>query len=229
MRIVTTCHKAGYDKYGQEFTHGLKFFPEHELYFYAEGFDYPDGKRVEDLPKLEAFKEKHKNYRPNSYQWDVVRYANKVYAMHDAAYDCDDLIVGIDADCAAYAQIPDGYIESLLPQGCFLAFFRRKGIYPELGMWLMDGSHPEKQSFLNTWLSWYETGMFKDLRQWHDGETFDATVKLFLRRERFKIHSLSGEFEKHMHPMSQVDLGRYLDHRKGARKELPKSPENAFR
>jgi hypothetical protein len=92
----------------------------------------------------------------------------------------------------------------------------------------MDGKHPEKQAFLDTWLSWYEMDMFKDLRQWHDCETFDATVRLFTRRDRFKTCSLSGPYEKEMHPMAKVDLAKYLDHAKGNRK-VSGSPENAYR
>jgi hypothetical protein len=227
MRVVSTCHKDGFDRYGKKFIDGLKNWPEHELFLYSEGFE--SNKRVEDLPKLVAFKERHKGFHPNSWQWDVVRFSNKVYTMHDAAYDCEDLIVWCDADCYAHSKIPDGYIESLLPEGCFLSYFRRKGIHSELGFWLMDGKHPEKKAFLDTWLSWYETGMFKDLRQWHDCESFDATVRLFLRRDRFRVHSLSGAFEKDMHPMAKVDLAKYWDHLKGQRKDMEKSPENVYR
>lgn len=232
MRVVTTCHKAGFDKYGQRFMDGLKHWPKCEVFFYAEGFDVKGPvipKRVEHIARLERFKERHKGYRPNSWQWDVIRFANKVYAMHDAAYDCEDLIVWVDADCAAYAPIPEGYIQGLLPEDRFLAYFRRKGIHSELGFWLMDGKHAEKVAFLDTWLAWYEQDQFKDLRQWHDCETFDATVRLFLRRERFKVHSLSGPFEKEMHPMAMVELAKYLDHQKGLRKDMPQSPENVYR
>jgi hypothetical protein len=226
MRVVTTCHKAGFDLYGHRFIEGLKHWPAHELHLYAEGFD--GYKSVEHLEKLVAFKERHKGYRPNSWQWDVVRFSNKVYSMYDAAYDCEDMIVWCDADCYAYKDIPKGYIEGLLPDDCFLSYFRRKGIHSELGFWLMDGKHPEKKAFLDTWLSWYETDRFKDLRQWHDCETFDATVRLFVNRDRFKVKSLSGPFEKEMHPMAMVDLARYWEHAKGARKATGFSPENVY-
>lgn len=231
IQMVTTCHKAGFDQYGKEFIDGLKHWKNTDCHFYAEGFDVEGAipKRVEHLQNLERFKAKHKGFTPNSWQWDVIRFSNKVYAMHDTAYECNDLIVWCDADCAAYADIPDGYIESLLPQDCFLAYFRRKGLHTETGFWLMDGNHPEKQAFLDTWLSWYETDKFKDLRQWHDCETFDATVRLFLRRDRFKVHSLSGDFEKHVHPMSQVELARYMSHKKGQlRKRIGYSPESLY-
>jgi len=229
MRVVTTVHKEGWDQYGEAFFEGMKLWPDHELRIYAEGFKSPTGHQVEDLPKLVTFKERHKGYRANWWPWDVKRFANKVYTMHDASKDYDGLCVWVDADCLTYRLIPDGYIQSLLPDDCFLSYFRRKGMHSELGFWLMDGAHPEKMAFLDTWLSWYETDLFKDLRQWHDCETFDATVRLFLKRERFKVHSLSGEFEKHDHPMSQVDLARFCDHIKGRRKRLGRSLNNRFR
>ena len=74
MRVVTTCHKAGWEQYGRECWDGLKHWPSSaEFYWYAEGFDVPPyehglfgvlPKRCEALPKLEAFKAKHAYYVP---------------------------------------------------------------------------------------------------------------------------------------------------------------------
>lgn len=231
MRVVTTVHKAGFERYGFRWVESIKNWPKAEFVMYAEGFD-PDGvhfKRCEDVPRLVAFKEKHKHYKPVSWHWDVVRFCNKVYAAYDALYDYKGLGVWLDADTVTYNPIPEGYIGNLLPPNCYIGHFRRTGHYTETGMWLIDCGHPQHKAFLDRWLEWFESGAFKTLREWHDCTTLDATIRQFEKAGLIKSHSLSGEFEREMHPMAKVDLAKYLDHCKGPRKDIGASPENTFR
>lgn len=233
MRVVTTCHKAGWEQYGHRLVESWKNWPrDAELWFYTEGFSI-DRDDVTEVPntKIEAlqnFKNKYGHYQPVSYLYDVVRFSNKVYAACDALMDYKGLGVWLDADCVTYQPFPDGYIESLLPKGAYIALFKRAGMYSETGFWVMDCSHPQHQAFLSTWMEWYESGMFKHLGNWTDCETLDATIRKFEKAGQIVSASLSGEHAKDMHPMSKVDLARYVDHRKGARKVLDHSPENKF-
>jgi hypothetical protein len=227
MKVATTVHKDGYAQYGYRWVESMANWPKAEFVMYSEGFDPPcDFKRVEAMDRLEAFKRKFACYVSPSWEFDIVRFSNKVFAAYDAFYDYDGLCVWLDADCVTYKKLPSKVIERQLPKDAFMAQFRRAGYHVETGMWLMDGKHPEKKVFLDTWVQWFETGHFKDLRQWHDCTTLDATSKLFERDGRVVIHNLSGEFSKDMHPMSKVELGKYIDHCKGRRKTLGFSPEN---
>jgi len=227
MRVVTTVHKAGYEQYGHRWVKSIPNWPMAEFIMYAEGFDPScDFKRIESLERLEAFKKRHQNYVPSSWEFDIVRYSNKVFAAYDAFYDYKGLCVWLDADCVTYKKLPRGFIDKQLPPGSYMALFQRAGLHTETGFWLIDGSHPEHQAFLDTWIAWFETDEFKNLRQWHDCTTLDATVKLFARDGRIKTHNLSGQFAKDGHPMSKVELGKYIDHCKGRRKTLGFSPEN---
>lgn len=235
MRVVTTVHKAGFEQYGQRWVESAKNWPvAADFKLYAEGFALPreatddygiEGKRVEWLPRLEAFKAKHANYKPISWQWDVVRFANKVFAAYDAFYDYEGLGVWLDCDTVTYKPIPDGYIESLMPKECLLAVFNRVGYHTESGFWMMDCAHPQKKAFLDAMLEWYESGAFENLHEWHDCTIMDAVM----RKSGAKIHSLSGEFARDMHPLVKSDLGKYLDHCKGNRKAAGVSPENEWR
>jgi hypothetical protein len=164
-----------------------------------------------------------------SWQWDVVRFSNKVYAAVDAFMDFKGIGVWLDADCVTFNPISADYLRSLIPAGCYMAMFKRTGMATETGFWVMDCSHPEHQAFLETWRSWYDGNHFKDLPEWHDCYTLDATVRLFERKGLIKTHSLSGEFEKDMHPICKVELGKYIDHCKGKRKIDGRSPENLNR
>lgn len=230
MRVITTVHKAGFEQYGERFLEGMKLWPDNEFVMYAEGFDPPcSNKRNESLIRLEAIKAKYSHYKPLNWKWDVLRFANKVYAAYDAFYDYTGLGVFVDCDCVTYNGIPSGYVESLLTEGAYLGLFKRTGLYTETGFWVVDCSHPNHKSFLDSWLAEYESGDFKSLREWHDCMTMDRVVQRFERSGLIKTVSLSQGFEKDMHPMAKADIGKYIDHCKGNRKAKGFSPENEFR
>ena len=231
MRVVTTCHKAGFDLYGHRFLASWHHWPKGtELWWYTEGFSLPkrDGiveVSTDSLLDLASFKEKHGKYIAPNYLYDVVRFSNKVYAAIHALQDYKGIGVWVDADCVFLQDITDGYVESHL-QGAYIALFKRKGMYSETGFWVMDCSHPAHQDFLKTWSRWYEEGLFKEMPKWTDCETLDTTIRVFEKQGIIKSISLSGDFEKTMHPMAKVELAKYLDHCKGGRKAQGFSPEN---
>jgi hypothetical protein len=231
MRVVTTCSKEGFDAYGHRVLSGWKHWPKSaELWFYADGFKIPETPGVvqcdtSELWGLQAFKEKYKNYVAPNYLFDVVRFSHKVYAAAGALAGNNGLGIWLDADCVTLQNIPDGYLEGLIGDH-YIALFKRKGMYSETGFWMINCDHPQHAEFIDIWLDWYEKDSFRSLSNWTDCETLDATVRLFEKRGTITSVSLSGEFEKHHHPLSFVDLGKYIDHCKGPRKELGYSPEN---
>lgn len=235
MRVVSTVHKAGFDQYGQDWVDGAQNWPAGtEFILYTEGFDLQndriDCRRIESVERADAFKRRFRHYRPIAWRWDVVKFCNKVFAAYDALYDYTGKAVWLDADAITYAQLPEGYVESLLPNGCYLSAFKRIGWATETGFWVMDCGHPRHKQFMDTWLRWFEENQFKSLLQWCDAATLDATVRIFERDGMIRTHSLSAGHEKHEHPMSQVDLARYIDHRKGKSRKLSgASPENEYR
>ena len=212
MKVISTCHKAGWDQYGQGWLDGIDNWPKAEFILYTEGFDLDD-------PRVEARKIE-----------DIVRFSNKVFAAYDALYNHRGLAVWLDADCMTYNKLPDDYIDELLPIGKYLAMFKRKGWQTETGFWVMDCSHKAHKPFMDMWIKWVESGAFKQLTQWCDASTLDATVRGMEKVGLIETVSLSGAFEKEEHPMSKVDLARYIDHLKGRDRKLAgKSKENEFR
>jgi hypothetical protein len=204
MKVVTTCHKAGFDQYGHRWCESVgNWSVGTEFVMYGEGFGAMN--RIEDLPRLAAFKEAHKDYRPPSWRYDIARFSNKVFAAYDAFYNHDSIGVWLDADAVTYNKIPDGYVEEQLGDA-FFAHFKRADWYTETGLWIMNCAHPVAKAFLDTWVSWFESGAFKNLHEWHDCTTLDATLKLFLRDGRITTKSLSGEHERAMNPMALADF-----------------------
>ena len=231
VKLITTVHAAGFDQYGARFLDGLRLWPAHQFTMYAEGFDPPcNHVRCESVYRLSAFKERHAHYRAPDWRFDVVRFANKAFAAYDAFYNHDGLGVWIDCDTVTHAEIPHGYIESLLPTDSYIAMFRRRGMHSETGFWIVNCAHPHHRKFLDSWIDLYESGAFKALPQWHDCETMDFALRRMERDNLLKVHSLSGEHDTDMHPMAKADIARYLDHCKGpTRKHLGRSPENTYR
>lgn len=234
MRVVSTVHKAGWDVYGGQWVEGIKNWPQDtQFMLYTEGFDFKHPRiitqRIESVERAEFFKNRYKNYRPVSWQWDVVRFSNKTFAAYDALYDYDGIGVWLDADCETYSKIPSGWVETRLPYGKYLARFERIGMQTETGFWVMDCANSEHKPFMDTWVRWYEQDAFKTLPQWCDAYLMDATARLFKKDGRIDTVSLSEGHEKDMHPMAKASIAKYIDHKKGARKDLPASPENIFR
>jgi hypothetical protein len=226
IRVVTTCNKQGLEDYGHRWLDGRKFWPKGtDFRFYTEGFavDCP-GKDFADMPEFSAWKRRHSRYISPSWKWNVVAYAHKVFAACDALYDFDGIGVWLDADCVTYKRLPQGLIEAQA-KDAYLAHYARPGMYTETGMWIMNCAYPGHKAFLDKWREWYFADKFKNLPQWHDCMTLDATI----RQTKVPTFSLSGEHGKALHPMALTEFGKYIDHCKGPRKALGRSPENKFR
>ena len=233
MRVVTTAHKAGFDQYGHRWLDSRKNWPKKtEFWWYAEGYDL-DAKGVTvkdvlDVPGFAEWKAKHIHYVPPSWQWDVVRFAHKVFAVCDALMDYDGIGVWLDADVVTYKKLPAGKVEEAVA-GHYIAHYGRTGFYTETGMWIVDCSHPEHKAFMETLRQSYLNERYQLLPQWHDCMVFDATLRAFVKAGRVTAKNLSGAFHKDMHPMAKTEFAKYLDHCKGNRKAAGYSPENANR
>lgn len=235
MRIVTTCHKAGWEQYGKKVHRHLKNWPKDaEILWYTEGFELPKGRAtgipLDSIPMLQQFKGKWRFYKAPDWRFDVVRFANKAYAAYTALRDYEGLGVWMDADILAYKPLPEGFIEGLLPEGAYIALFQRDGMHSETGLWLVDGKHPHHKAFMDAFISWYESARFRDAHEWHDCVMMDATIRSFQRAGLIDVHNLSGERSKSAHPMAGGEVAKYLDHMKGpTRKAIGRSPENKER
>jgi hypothetical protein len=234
MRLVTTCNEKQFHEYAHRLFDGFEHFPQGtELWWYTEGFSLPKKDGIvqistDKLQELQMFKTRWDGYVPPNYLYDVVRFSHKVFATVDALHDYQGIGVWIDADCVPLKTIPSGFIEGHL-QGKYMAMLKRRGMYTETGFWIADCAHPVHADFMHMWAEWYRSGAFKDLANWTDCETLDATVRRFEKDGLIQTVSLSGEFDKDMHPMTKIELGKYIDHCKGARKAAGFSPERCER
>lgn len=205
--VVTTFHKAGYDKYGSKMidTFLANWPKEVHLYVYAEDCIVKQSApnlTVYDLharcPNLVAFKEKYRDdlratgrlgvgpidkkgkQRGVGFRWDAVRFSNKVYAMCDTASKSLDTVIWMDADMVCHSPITIDTLERLIPENVELAFLGRERKFTETGLWSIQMSSSANMLFIQKMQQAYddaENGVLA-MEEFHDCWVFDRTREL---------------------------------------------------
>jgi hypothetical protein len=204
-----------------------------------------DAKKV--LPKLVAFKMRWgavpkangippddiKARRPRDwhkeFKWDAVRFANKTYAVYDAVQRSKDWCVWMDADTFVHSTWAYEDFLKQLPDNAWITYVGRgKGsqTWPECGFYGLNLNHPVCHEFLKEFERVYEEaddGIFK-LEEWHDSFVFGTILNKM--KEDFptvldysaNIYNNPAKTGGGGHPLINSDLGKWIDHLKGARK-----------
>ena len=206
------------------------------------------------LPKLSDFKEKWKDdpkangIPPNeikrrrrdwekTFKWDAVRFSHKVYAVFDACErNSKDWVVWIDADTFFHSTWSYDEFSNLLPNRTWLTFVGRgkdRRSWPECGFYGMNMNSVICREFLKEFEKYYseaETGIFK-LPEWHDSYVFGHILKKY-QRYHPNVHDYTANLTMREaktggggHPLINTELGKWIDHLKGGRKELGKSKD----
>lgn len=183
---------------------------------------------VGDLADFAAWKLRHAGFVAPSWKFEVVKFANKMFAFADATRDYKGVAVWLDADCVTYRDIPPGLIEDTV-KDAYIAHFGRPGRWTETGMFVVDCAHPVHAEFWQWIREVYLNDRYKPLHHWTDCFVLDAAIKVFAGKGAIKAHNLSGKWENDGHPMAKTEWGKYFDHLKGFRKELGRSDENKWR
>ena len=203
------------------------------------------------LLKLNRFKEIWKNVpkangkcpwperRPRDhhkeFKWDAVRFANKVYAVFDACEKSKDWCVWMDADTYVHSKWSYENFASLLPDNKYLTYVGRgKGssTWPECGFYGMNLNHPACKKFLEEFERMYEdadNGIFT-LEEWHDSYVFGKLLNETFVDNKSDTMDYTGATVLQTaktggggHPLINTELGKFIDHLKGARKKTGKS------
>ena len=239
--VVTTCNAEQWERYGRTMA---ATFNEHwtssvPLWLFAEGFD-PFGdvpiERVVDLetasPWLAGFKRAYADGRSRgranggSYDFrrDAVRFSHKIAAITAAAADTDcEVLIWIDADTVTHAPVTEAWLEELFPAKAGLAWLDRVGIYPECGFMMFR--LPAALGVIRELGRVYASGDVFQMDQTHDSYVIWDVVKRAVKRGEIEVASLSGAGRHCVgHPWVNSRLGECMDHLKGARKDLGKTP-----
>jgi len=204
------------------------------------------------LPKLNAFKERWKDdpkangippaeikaRRPRdhhkTFKWDAVRFANKVYAVFDACERSTGWCVWMDADSYVHSNWSHKDFANLLPDTSWLTYVgrgRASATWPECGFYGMNLNHPVCNEFLKEFERYYEdanNGIFT-LDEWHDSYVFGKILNKYKKEFPNALDYTADTVLQTArtggggHPLINTELGKWMDHLKGARKTLKKS------
>jgi hypothetical protein len=125
----------------------------------------------------------------------------------------------LDADTLTFADVPRDFLESCLPDECFTSCLLREEMHSECGFVGYRLDHPASRNFFDAFEGWYTTGRLFALPEWHDSYVFDTVRRSFERNGSIWTHNLSGTLTRAAHPFVNSELGRFMDHLKGPRKE----------
>ena len=247
--VITTFNEAGYKKYGQRMIETfLQTWPQSvDLIVYTE--DCTVGESAPNLVirdigvvvDLTAFKQRWQNVPKangdisadpvkslrkdarKKFKWDAIRFAHKTYSIFHCAKNVEtDWLIWMDADTVCHSPISIADLGRLCPGHHDLCFLGRNGKYTECGLYAMNLKHSSMERFLWDFQRLYddaENGIFR-LTEWHDSFVFDVVRKNHQLNELdWSSHLITGEG----HPLINSEWGAYLDHLKGARKELKRS------
>lgn len=239
LHVVTTTNAAGWKETGRRMAQSFlsQWAGDSKLTVYAEGFD-PDieGIEVRRLPAwLDEFKAKHKDNpaahgliggRPYSYTHDCVKFAHKVAALTDFAEPISDgFVVWLDADTYTHAPVLPRWLELLFPEPAYIAWLDRYHSHPECGLVMFRAAHPYHANFMQAFRNLYTSGEVFRLRETHDSYVLQHLVTAKVADRKIPPPaSLSGAAVRTSHPFVNGPLGIAMDHMKGPRKQMGKTP-----
>lgn len=218
-----------------------------DIYAYYEGKKPSDIDRIiywdlnECCPDLVRFKERHKDnlaahgkedrgYHFNNkvkriglgFLWDAVRFSHKSYCVFHASESIDaDIIIWLDADSRTFAPVTVEFLESLCPNGTYSSYLGRVGVYTECGFVTYNIRHEQHKNFMQYWKNLYDSDEIFKLVEWHDSYLYDVVRKHFENVYGVVNNNISKTSKGHVFINS--DLGKYIDHMKGDRKNRGKS------
>jgi hypothetical protein len=247
--VVTTFNAEGLKQYGQRMIDTFeKFWPaEVDLMVCAENCQ-PNITRpnthVYNLLKLSnslnTFLARHQNnpkahgkdgppevFNPNkSFRWDAVRFSYKIYSISLVAnYTSSGWLIWLDADTCTHSTISLADLERLCPNDAMISYLGRGERYHSECGWVgYNLDHPQTRNFITELTGMYNQDRIFELQEWHDSYVWDVVRRRYHTDNQF--YNLNTTIQKPGlagHPFINSDLGKFMDHMKGARKHTGRS------
>jgi hypothetical protein len=245
IHVITSCSRAGFEKYGRKAIETLhRFWPQDiPLHLVSEDLlalspEIGDHRKViyynlhqssvwanefhvkhKDNPRAHGrgagFSVKHQDQKKGySFRHDAYKFSKKVFAIELVARSIGSgRLIWLDADTVTFAGVPRDMLERLPPAEYPIACLDRPGYHSECGFIGYNLDHPDAMRFITEFAALYWGGRVFELQEWHDSWVFDWL------RKSLGIHAYGIPHRNPSHPFVHSELGRYMDHMKGARKD----------
>ena len=166
-----------------------------------------------------------------SFQWNAVRFANKVFCVTHALKNSVgyDYVVWLDADTYSFRPMPSSFLEKLLPGDSLLTYLGRRDLDPECGFVGYNLKHTNIKKLIDEWEDLYiNDKIFKLTSGWTDCSSLIYLARLY-QNNGVKIHDIGhASGVKGHHVFINSLLGLYMDHFKGKRKKSGTSWKKDF-
>jgi len=175
--------------------------------------------------------------KKESYLWNAVKFSYKVSCVTHAVktYTDYDYVIWIDVDTYTFRDIPMQFIESICPNDTLVTYLDRENDrgsnkYPECGLVCYNMKHKLIQNFVNDWEKLYTSADIFKLLEWHDSYVFWHLTKEYRQKHSTKVHDIGySKGVKGHHVFVNSELGQYIDHFKGDRKDARSSKAEDIR
>ena len=158
-----------------------------------------------------------------SFQWNAVRFANKIFCVTHAIKSSAgyDYIIWLDADTYSFRPMPEKFLEKLLPRDSLITYLGRGDKDPECGFVGYNLRHPEIQNLNKDWEELYISDRIFTLTSgWTDCSSLIHLSNKYQKHKNIKVNDIghAGGVKGH-HVFINSVLGLYMDHFKGKRKK----------
>lgn len=248
--VITTFNKAGLDKYGQRMVSTWEqFWPEEvDLVVYTEDCTPKITKSniqtinlIENSKHCKRFIKRHKNnseanggqgphnehiWSPKKhFKWQGLRFSYKVFSIFHAVQNIDtEWVIWLDADTLTHSPISMAFLDSVSPKNCVTTHLGRGEKYHSECGWVgYNKTHPLCQDFVQDFANMYINDTMFNYPEWHDSYLYDIQRKIYRDTKNAYFHNLNPDPDlKGLagHPFVNSELGKYMDHMKGDRKNL---------
>ena len=167
-----------------------------------------------------------------SFQWNAVRFANKVFCVTHALKNSVgyDYVVWLDADTYSFRQMPSSFLEKLLPVDTLLTYLGRGDLDPECGFVGYNLKHTDIVKLVDEWEDLYiNDKIFKLTSGWTDCSSLIYLARHYQKHNGVKVNDIGhASGVKGHHVFINSLLGLYMDHFKGKRKKSGTSWKKDF-
>ena len=219
---------------------------------FIEGSNSIDSSKVSKKIKIRDFEEtvpEHKKFcikygykKPltDDFKYNVFRFAHKVYAIFKALQlNKTKYLIWLDSDIKTYRKLPISFLESLVDDVSYLSYLGRDNIkikhlrYSECGFLIFNTEHTLHTKFWKNMMIMYDKGKIFDEKEWHDSYIFDVVRKTLEISDNLKNINISDlglvDLRNEDHVFVSSVLGKFMDHKKGNRKNNKWSGELIYR
>ena len=186
----------------------------------------------ESIPEYRLFKKKFKEKEKytDDFRFNVFRFAHKVYAISKALKDVKTkYLIWLDSDIKTHKKIPISFLHSLVDDTRYLSYLGRENIsikhlnYSECGFLVFNTEHFIHSQFWRDMMQMYGGGKLFQEKEWHDSYIFDVVRKNLEITANIKNINISDmglvDIKSEDHVFVASVLGKFMDHKKGNRKQ----------